>query len=271
MAHWTWCINPPPQGYSCYHYDPLLHGPFQFHFIALVYKISQLLGAPDNGVNTTTVRILAATLGTLIVALPYFLRDYLGKWGAWLACFLLAVSPSMVYFSRFAREDIYMACFTLLMIVGVARYVRDRSMRWIVIAAAAFALSYATKEATFLSITIFGSFFGALLAWEIGAKWPIRMSIRSDASFVRYLPSNGSPIALVLYFLILAPIAKTFFAVLKSLSIYVTDPKNSSVADQYVQGIKDKTVAIVPWIGILLGIYVLSILAREMFGRVPIS
>src|SRR5713226_7309310 len=62
MEHWIWCINPPPQGYSCYIYTPLLHGPFQFHFIALVYKISQLLGAPDNGVNTTTVRILAASL-----------------------------------------------------------------------------------------------------------------------------------------------------------------------------------------------------------------
>src|SRR5206468_1433275 len=95
--------------------------------------------------------------------------------------------------------------------------------------------------------------------------------ISSNASFVKYLPSTGAPIALVLYFLILAPIAKTFFTVLKNLSIYVTDPKNTSAADQYVQGIKDKTVAIVPWIGILLGIYVLSILAREMFGRVPIS
>ncbi len=268
MQNWLACFSPTA---SCYRYDPLLHGPFQFHAIALVYQISQWLGVYDHGVNTFTVRIAAATLGTVIVGLPYFLRDYLGKIGAWLACFLLAVSPSMVYFSRFAREDIYMACFTLLMIVGVARYVRNRSMRWIIIAAAAFALSYATKEATFLSIAIFGSFFGALLAWEIGAKWPIRMSIRSDAAFMKYLPSNGAPIALVLYFLILAPIAKTFFAILKSLSIYVTDPKTSSIADQYVQGLKDKTVAIVPWIGIVLGIFVLSILAREMFGKLPIS
>jgi uncharacterized protein (TIGR03663 family) len=268
IQNWASCFSPTA---SCYRYDPLLHGPFQFHAIALVYQICQWLGVYDHGVNTFTVRIAAATLGTVIVGLPYFLRDYIGKIGAWLACFLLAVSPSMVYFSRFAREDIYMACFTLLMIVGVARYVRERSMRWILIAAAAFALSYATKEATFLSIAIFGSFFGALLAWEIGAKWPIRMSIRSDASFVKYLPSNGAPIALVLYFLILAPIAKTFFAVLKNLSIYVTDPKTSSIADQYVQGLKDKTVAIVPWIGIVLGIFILSILAREMFGWFPIS
>ena len=181
IQNWASCFSPTA---SCYRYDPLLHGPFQFHAIALVYQICQWLGVYDHGVNTFTVRIAAATLGTVIVGLPYFLRDYFGKVGAWLACFLLAVSPSMVYFSRFAREDIYMACFTLLLVVGVARYVRDRTMRWIVIAGAAFALSYATKEATILTVAIFGSFFGALLAWEIGAKWPIRISIRSDAPLV---------------------------------------------------------------------------------------
>src|SRR5581483_11215600 len=114
------------------------------------------------------------TLGSLIVVLPYFVRDYLGRWGSILACFLLAVSPSMVYFSRFAREDIYMACFTLLLVVAVARYVRDRKMRWIVLAALAFALSYATKEATFLTVAVFGSFMGALIVWEIGLRWKLR-------------------------------------------------------------------------------------------------
>jgi predicted membrane-bound mannosyltransferase len=267
IQNWASCFRPNA---SCYRYDPLLHGPFQFHAIALVYQICQWLGVYDHGVNTFTVRIAAATLGTVIVALPYFLRDYIGKVGAWLACFLLAVSPSMVYFSRFAREDIYMACFTLLLVVAVGRYVRERKMRWIVIAGAAFALSYATKEATFLSIAIFGSFLGALLAWEIGAKWPIRVSVGSDAAFAKYLPSNGAPIALVLYFLILAPIAKVFFSLIKALSIYVTDPKNTPAADLYVQRLKDTTVAIVPWIGIILGVYVLSILAREMFGKLPL-
>src|SRR5260370_11897641 len=72
MAHWTWCINPPPQGYSCYIYTPLLHGPFQFHFIALVYKISHFLGAPDIGVNTTTFLILPAPLVPSILKLPFY-------------------------------------------------------------------------------------------------------------------------------------------------------------------------------------------------------
>src|SRR5207245_733131 len=71
LQNWLWCygLNQAPAGYSCYTYNPLLHGPFQFHAIALVYQISQWLGAPDNGVNTTTVRIAAALLGSLIVIL----------------------------------------------------------------------------------------------------------------------------------------------------------------------------------------------------------
>ena len=263
MESWLSCFNP---NVSCYHYDPLLHGPFQFHFIALVYKISQLVGAPDNGVNTTTVRILAATLGTLIVGLPYFLRDYLGKWGALLACFLLAVSPGMVYFSRFAREDIYMACFTLLLVVSVARYIRDRKIRWLLLAALAFSLSYATKEATFLTIAVFGSFLGALIAWEIGVKLPLRSKLNPETA-PWYLPRTAAPIALVLYVVVLGAVAKFFFGWLKALSIYVTDPKNTPAADLYVQGLKDRTVEIVPWLGILLGCYVLFILGREMFGH----
>ncbi|HBE25007.1 MAG TPA: hypothetical protein DDW33_04885 [Ktedonobacter sp.] len=265
MENWLGCFNPAA---SCYHYDPLLHGPFQFHFIALVYKISQLVGAPDNGVNTTTVRILAATLGTVIVGLPYFLRDYLGKWGAWLACFLLAVSPSLVYFSRFAREDIYMACFTLLLVVSVARYIRDRKMRWLLLAALAFSLSYATKEATFLTVAVFGSFFGALVVWELGLRWPVRAKLNRDTA-PWYIPRTAAPIVLLLYFIVLGLVAKFFFGWLKALSIYVTDPKNTTASDLFVQGLKDRTVEIVPWVGILLGCYVLFILGREMFGHFP--
>ncbi|MGZ3623902.1 MAG: flippase activity-associated protein Agl23, partial [Ktedonobacteraceae bacterium] len=271
VAHWTWCVNPPPQGYTCYIYTPLLHGPFQFHFIALVYKISQLLGAPDNGVNTTTVRILAATLGSAIVALPFFLRDYLGNIGAWLACLLLAVSPSMVYFSRFAREDIYMAFFTLLMVVGIARYVHTRKMRWLVIAAAGFSFSYATKEATFLTVMVFGSFLGALIAWELGLKVSLRSRFHQESPIVSWLPKTFAPIAVLLYFVIVGIAAKYLFAWIKSVSIYITDPANANAANDYVQKLKDITLAVVPVIGILLGAFVLVLLYREIKGKVSVA
>ncbi len=268
IENWASCFNPAS---NCYRYDPLLHGPFQFHIIALVYKVAQLLGAPDNGVNNFTARFAAASLGTAIVGLPYFLRDRLGNLGAWLACLLLAVSPSMVYFSRFTREDIYMACFTLLIVVGVARYLRTRRGYWLLIAAAAFALSYATKEATFLTVAIFGSFLGALIVWELGSRWQLHIDERARVALARYLPRTGAPIALVMYFLVAGIIAKWLFGWLKALSIYITDPKNTHAADLYVQGLKDNTVAIVPWIGILLGIYLTVILIRELKGKYPPS
>jgi predicted membrane-bound mannosyltransferase len=269
LETWGNCINPPYPGYTCYTYDPLLHGPFQFHLIAFVYWISHLVGAPDNGVNTTTVRIGAATLGTIIVGLPYFLRDYLGKIGAWLACFLLAVSPSMVYFSRFAREDIYMACFTLLMVVAVARYIRSRKMRWIVIAAAAFSLSYATKEATFLTIGVFGSFLGGLIVWEIGKRFRLSSPDQKRTLSTALVPRTLAPIFLVMYIVVAGIAAKILLRWLDYLAVYTTDPKTQPISDAFVQGLKDKTVAIVPWLGILLGVYVLSILGREMFGKIP--
>jgi predicted membrane-bound mannosyltransferase len=266
LEHWATCFNPPP-GYACYQYDPLLHGPFQFHIIALVYKISQWLGVYDNGVNTFTVRIPAAVLGTVIVGLPYFLRDYLGKYGALIASFLLAVSPSMVYFSRFAREDIYMACFTLLMVVAVARYVRDRKMYWLVLAAAAFALAYATKEATFLSIAIFGSFMGGLIAWELGSRWRLPWKSNADLPASTLLPRTAAPLFLLGYFVIAGLAARFLFAWMKATSIYVTT--HQKLSDIYVQGLKDKTVMIVPYLGIILGVYVLSILIRELLGKLP--
>jgi uncharacterized protein (TIGR03663 family) len=277
---WINCFNGTLAAY-CYRYDPLTHGPFQFHAIALVYQISQFLGAPDHGINTTTVRIAAATLGTVIVGLPYFLRDRLGTLGAWLACFLLAISPSMVYFSRFAREDIYMACFTLLLVVATARYLRTRKPAWLMWAALAFALSYATKEATFLTIVVFGSFLGALLAWEIGIRRPLAsvrlgplvglqlLRLPMRRIWERYLPRTAAPLAVLLYFVILIPVAVVFFALLKNLSTYIMNPQNTHVADQFVQGLEDKTILVVPWIGILLGLYVLTLLLREMAGKLP--
>ncbi len=269
IENWSGCLNGTLSAY-CYKYDPLLHGPFQFHAIAIVYLISQLLHVADNGVNTTTVRIAAATLGTVIVGLPYFVRDRLGNLGAWLACFLLAVSPSMVYYSRFAREDIYMACWTLLLVVAVARYLSTRKASWLIWAAAAFALSYATKEATFLTIAVFGSFIGGLVAWELGKCWRLprerQQEEGGDAVGQRDADTDnrrGALYALILYILVMLPLALILFGVLKELSIY-TNPPYTRYSDQIVAQIKNVTLIVVPILGIVLGAFVVYKLWREM-------
>lgn len=281
IEQWSSCFK---SSSACYRYDPLLHGPFQFHAIAVVYIIAQLLGVADHGVNTTTVRIAAALLGTVIVALPYFLRNYLGNIGAWLACFLLAVSPSMVYFSRFAREDVYMACFTLLLVVAVAQYLQTRRMFWFIMAAAAFALSYATKEATFLTIGVFGSFFGAVIAWELGTRWSFPFHFYSKRLAAndkkehqtgrwfgeKFMPRTTAPVTLMLYFIVLGAFVKWLFGWIKDLSIYITaNAVNTKIADAFVKQLKDNTQLVVPWLGILLAVIVMVVLFREQNEEEP--
>ena len=129
-----------------YVHDPLMHGPFQFHAMALVFKIF--------GDNDYTARIPAALAGTAIVATPLLLRHWLRPVGTVAASALLALSPAVLYYSRFAREDIYIALWTVLLFIAVWRFRQDGRDRWLAVTAAALALSFATKESAYLTAAV---------------------------------------------------------------------------------------------------------------------
>ena len=105
-AQWSWSLI---QG--SYHHSPIFHGPLYYHLQGLVFL---LFGASDY-----TSRVSAAIFGTALVALPLLLRKRLGPVGTLAAVALIAFSPTLVYYSRFFREDIYMAGFTLLGVIGL--------------------------------------------------------------------------------------------------------------------------------------------------------
>ena len=109
-AYFSWLF----QTSGDYAYDPLLHGPLRFYLTAGIYT---LLGASD-----FTARLAPALMGTTMVALAYGLRAQLGRLAAYAAGVMLAVGPSYLYFSRFAREDIYIAAITMAMLVVTFRY-----------------------------------------------------------------------------------------------------------------------------------------------------
>jgi predicted membrane-bound mannosyltransferase len=268
VYNWLYCAQTADA--TCYSYNPLLHGPFQFHAIALVYQISAWLSAPDHGVNTTTVRIAAATLGTVIVGLPFLLRYHIGKVGAWLACFLIAISPSLVYYSRFAREDIYMACFTLLLVVATARYFRSHNGWWLLTAALSLTLSYATNEATFLTIGVFGTFLGAVAVWELGLGRSFPVNDEQSSTWKRYLPKTAAPWAVLVYFIIMGIIAKLVLGEVDAISTFVTkNAANTSISNTFVAHLKTVTEATLPWLGIALAVLVFVLLLREQKGLVP--
>ncbi len=145
-----------------FEYNPLLHGPLRFYLTAAMFGIF--------GDGDFTARLAPALMGTAMIALPWFLRDQLGRVGAFVAAAFLAVGPSYLYFSRFAREDIYIACITLGLFVVVLRFLDD-PRRWHPAAAGALlAASFATKESTFITVFAAGTFLGplALIEWRRG-------------------------------------------------------------------------------------------------------
>ncbi len=121
-----------------------------------------LIGAGD-----LAARLAPALVGTIVAGLPYLLRRQLGRPAALAAAVVICISPSFLYFSRFVREDIYVACLTLALIIAVFRFL-DRPRRWHpAVILGLLATSFATKETTYITVFIGGIFFVGVAVWEI--------------------------------------------------------------------------------------------------------
>ena len=150
------------QGYT---HDPLMHGPFLFHAMALVYGLF--------GVTDATARFVPAAFGAALVLLPWLLRGYLGRVGAVAAAFLLAFSPTLLYFSRFVgagAQDIILAVTTLLIVIGIWRFLGDGRSRWLNLLAGALSVSFATKEVTYIIALVFIVWLNGLLAFDLAGR-----------------------------------------------------------------------------------------------------
>lgn len=139
-----------------YEYNPLLHGPFRFYLTALMYVVF--------GDSDFTARLAPILMGLAMVPLCWPLRPILGRIAAFAAAALLAFGPSYLYFSRFAREDIYVACLTLGLIVVIWRYFDKPRKFYPALIGLLLAASFATKETTFITVFVMGSFMLVALA-----------------------------------------------------------------------------------------------------------
>jgi uncharacterized protein (TIGR03663 family) len=137
--------------FHSYEYNPLLHGPFRFYLTALNYKLF--------GDSNFTARLAPAYMGTLVVALPYLLRNRIGRGAALAAGVIFALSPSYLYFSRFAREDIYLAAIVLALIVACLRYLNRPHTLTLTLIGVLASLAFAVKESGLISVAIIGGFF----------------------------------------------------------------------------------------------------------------
>ena len=141
-----------------YEYNPLLHGPLRFYLTAGMYA---LFGDSD-----FSARLAPALMGTLMVPLPYLLRGQIGRVGAFATAALLAFGPSYLYFSRFAREDIYFAAISLALLVVTFRFLERPRRHQPALIGALLALAFATKETTFITGFVAVTFFAGVLLFR---------------------------------------------------------------------------------------------------------
>ena len=134
-------------------YDPSYHGPFLYYATSGMFS---LFGDSD-----LVARVLPSLFGTLLIPLVYYIYrlGYLDKKQTLIAALFLAVSPDMVYFSRFLRHDIFMLFFTLLFLVALLYYFERGHTRFAVIASIAAAGGLCCKEEMPVIFLIFAVFF----------------------------------------------------------------------------------------------------------------
>ena len=102
-------------------YDPVYHGPLRFYLTAAFFW---LFGQSDS-----IARLLPAISGIAVVLLPWVWRRSLGIIGTPISVALLLTSPTMLYFSRFGREDSFFLALTFLTVITLISFLHS-PRRW---------------------------------------------------------------------------------------------------------------------------------------------
>ncbi len=157
-----------------YEHNPMMHGPFLFHINSLLYFLF--------GDNDATARLAPVLAGMGVVCMAWFFRRYIGRTGALFAGIMLTISPSLLFHSRYIRDDIYIAFFLLIWIYGAFRYLETRAKKWLTVIALGMVFGILSMEAHFISGAILGSFFAGLALWQTIRRGDWWASLRRNPS-----------------------------------------------------------------------------------------
>jgi predicted membrane-bound mannosyltransferase/DNA-binding beta-propeller fold protein YncE len=150
------------QGFA---HDPLMHGPIQFHLLALSYFMF--------GDNDFTARVPAALFSVAAVGFLWFYRRYLGRAGALVGAVLMLISPYMLYYGRYARNEAFIELFGVVTIWAILRYLETGWPRYLYWLTLATVLHFTAKETSFIYTAQAMLFLGAYTIYKITQeRWP---------------------------------------------------------------------------------------------------
>ncbi len=120
-----------------YKYDPAFHGPLLF-YLTSVFVVAF-------GKSEFVYRLVPAIFGVLTVILLFKFERYIGR-GADFSALLVAISPIIINYSRFFRNDSQILFFTLAFVYFIFRYLESKKWYHLVLSSISLAFFACSKE-----------------------------------------------------------------------------------------------------------------------------
>jgi uncharacterized protein (TIGR03663 family) len=188
-----------------YKYDPHeFHGPTLPYATETIGKLSRAPGYQDwTEARLRTVTVVFSIATILLIPL---LADGIGWRGCCWAALLTAVSPAMVFYSRYYIHETLLVFFTVAAVAAGWRYWRSRKVTWVVLAGVSAGCMQGTKETFVFSIV---AAIGALVANHL---WNRRFDASGLPINARRLSASHVAIAIGCWVVAMIVLFTSFFS-----------------------------------------------------------
>ena len=142
-----------------YQHTPLTHGPLLFHLTAASYFMF--------GDNDFTARIPFVLFNIATVAFLWFFRRYLGRVGTLVTAGLMLISPYMLYYARYVRNEALVGLLGVMTIWAILRFLESGEARYTYLLIGVTSLHFATKETAFIYTAQALLFLGLVFLYQL--------------------------------------------------------------------------------------------------------
>jgi uncharacterized protein (TIGR03663 family) len=175
-----------------YRYNPKeFHGPTIYYLTLPVLALSSVKTFAQS--SEFHYRIVPVIFGSAMVLLLLLILDAMGGLAAPSAGLMIALSPCMVFYSRYYIQEMLLAFFTLALIGCGWRWHVTRAWKWALLGGACFGLLHATKE-TFV-IAVFAMAAGVAVHRGLHPRGPVAREGEHSSRW-RYIGQAGAALAL---------------------------------------------------------------------------
>ncbi|RLI75593.1 TIGR03663 family protein [Archaeoglobales archaeon] len=174
--------------YGSYRYDPTYHGPFLYFATAALFYLF--------GDSESVTRLTPIIFSIVGVFVAYNFRRWMGN-GGYIFTFLMLFSTSILYYSRYMRNDIILVASFLVVLYCYFRFVESKKERFVYTAAAFLAIMFTSKENAYIYTFILFSFLILYGLHKEGFRYFINKILNWDVRKVKTMFISATIFSLI--------------------------------------------------------------------------